>query len=245
MAKNNILIDQILSKFEKLTQNKNWETVLYPWLRVELTYTSNSLEGNTLSLVETRIVIEDHQGIGGKSLREIYEAQNHAKAWDFIQSNLVKKSKISELDILKVHQLILNNIDDVNAGRYRVVPVRISGSMTILPNYLKVPELMAKLFISLDKNKIKPSQKVIDLAILAHLTLVKIHPFVDGNGRVARLLMNTILMQNNLPPVNITPTQRNSYLQSLEDSTIDNHQPFTDFILNSYNLSLDTYLETF
>lgn len=134
-----------------MNKNLDWQLVLYPWLRTELTYTSNSLEGNTLSLVETSLIINDNQSVGGKKLREIYEAINHARAWDFIQKNLLNQNngltqKISEKNLLQIHALILKNIDEQNAGKYRNSSIRISGSMTIFPNPLKVSILMAEVF---------------------------------------------------------------------------------------------------
>jgi len=242
----------IQNKLNLLNRNLDWNMVLYPWLRTELTYTSNSLEGNTLSLVETSMVINDNQSVAGKNLREIYEAQNHAKAWDFIQENLVSENLISQkmhnLDeemLLKIHSFILKNIDEQNGGKYRNVAVRIAGSNSIFPNPLKVPDLMEEVFVWLENQSLNSMEKILETAILAHLNIVKIHPFTDGNGRTTRLFMNTILMQHNLPPINILPENRKEYLESLEKSTPQNSDQFLEFCLSQYNENLDTYLETF
>jgi len=116
----NTITAEIKQKLE-LLESKNWQSVLIPWLRTELTYTSNCLEGNTLNLVETSIIINDNQGVAGKSIREIYEAQNHAKAWDFIQKELIGQTSLTENNLLKIHTHILDKIDNANAGKYRTV----------------------------------------------------------------------------------------------------------------------------
>ncbi len=246
-------LSQIQQKLELLNQNQDWLKVLSPWLKTELTYTSNSLEGNTLTLLETSLVINDNQSIAGKNLREIYETKNHAKAWDYMQNNLLSLSitELTERHFLEIHSLILKDIDDYNRGKYRNVGVRVAGSNTIFPNYLKVDELMTTTFQWLHnssktentgENKL---QDILEIAFLFHLRVVKIHPFSDGNGRATRLFMNTILMQNNYPPLDILPSNRLQYLQSLENSTTDNPTQFLDFCFNQYNDNLDTYLATF
>jgi Fic family protein len=242
-----MIITHILSKLEQLNSNNNWELILEPWLRTELTYTSNSLEGNTLSLVETGIVINDKQGISGKNLREIYEATNHANAWDYIIINLkqIETSDLTETHFLDIHNFILKNIDEYNAGRYRSVAVRIMGSMTIFANPLEVPELMEQTIIWLSSQSTSRPEHIITTAIMTHLKLVKIHPFTDGNGRTVRLLMNTILMQNNLPPIDVLPINRQKYLEALENSTEQNPELFVSFMLEQYSQNLYTYLQTF
>jgi Fic family protein len=240
-------ITQIITKLKSLDLNHNWQSVLEPWLRTELTYTSNSLEGNTLSFIETSLIINDNQGISGKNLREIYEATNHAKSWDYLVNNLKKlpTEDLTENHFLNIHSFILRNIDDYNAGKYRNVAVRISGSMTISPNPLKVSDQMSKTIAWLTSQNTDSPQNILNTAILTHLKLVKIHPFTDGNGRTVRLFMNTVLMQNGLPPIDILPINRQKYLEALENSTDDNPSQFLDFMLWQYDQNLDTYLETF
>ena len=147
-------INLIQQKIKLLQNYDKWQSVLAPWLRTELTYTSNSLEGNTLTLIETSMVINDNRSVAGKNLREIYEATNHANAFDFVQNNLINKKTqdLIEADLLDIHSLILKNIDEFNGGKYRNVSVRIAGSNSIFPNPLKVPDLMEDVFVWL-KNK--------------------------------------------------------------------------------------------
>jgi len=217
-------------------------TNLDDWFKVELTYTSNAIEGNTLTRKETALVVEKGLTVRGKSLHEHFEAHNHGKALDFIKSLVDKKSSsITEKDILEIHRLILHGIDDDNAGRYRRVPVRISGSMVVLPNYVKVPELMADLVITLFQNfkKYHP----VELALLAHYELVTIHPFSDGNGRTARLLMNLILMQNGYPPAIISKRDRDRYITSLEKAQLGgSREDFDKLIVKAVDKSFTIYL---
>jgi Fic family protein len=246
-VKSSQINQEINFKLNKLKGQKNWENTLFPWLRTELTYTSNSLEGNTLSLVETSLIINENQSVAGKNLREIYEAQNHALAWDFVQNNLLTKKtqELKEDDFLAIHALILKNIDDQNAGKYRNVAVRIAGSNNIFPNFLKVNQLMENIFEELNKALTDTEEKTLETAILTHLKIVKIHPFTDGNGRTTRLFMNAILMQNNLPPIDILPENRQLYLESLENSDFEKPKQFLETMLAFYNQNLDVYLETF
>jgi len=246
MFNSNLLI-QIKAKLEDLQSQKSWKLVLNSWLRTQLTYTSNSIEGNTLSLIETSIIINDNQGVAGKSLREINEAKNHAAAWDFIQQELVGKESenLNQNDLLNIHSLILKNIDDLNAGKYRNIGVRIAGSQSLFPNPLKVTNLMDETFSWLVKSNFEEVESVLKVAILSHLKIVKIHPFTDGNGRTVRLFMNTILMQNKLPPIDILPEKRKEYLETLENSDIHNPDLFFNFMFQTYSENLENYLKTF
>ncbi len=240
-------LSSIKSKLITLNSQQNWELTLYPWLRTELTYTSNSIEGNTLSLIETSMVINENQSIAGKNLREIYEAQNHANAWDWIIENLVNSDVklLSQDNFLKIHSYILKNIDEANAVKYRSVPVRISGSMTIFPNPLKVDFLMNQIFGWLNAQVFDTPANILRVACELHLKTVKVHPFTDGNGRSCRLIMNTILMQHGLPPIDILPINRLKYLEALENSPVENPSKFLNFLLEQYDENLDEYLRTF
>jgi Fic family protein len=211
------------------------------WFKIELTYTSNAIEGNTLTRQETALVVEKGIAVGGKSLREHLEAINHAKAWDWIRNFSNNKSRqITEKDILAIHEIILKTIDDNNSGRYRNVAVRISGSTVVLPNPLKVPTLM-KTFVSwLNAGK---KMHPVELAAEAHYRLVSIHPFIDGNGRTARLLMNLILMLHNYPPAIIQKQTRLKYLRALEQaqlggSIVDYQKLIYQAAANSLNIYL-------
>lgn len=241
------ILEEIKLKLNSLYSYKDWKIVLYPWLRTQLTYSSNSIEGNTLSLAQTSTIINDNLSVAGKDLREIYEARNHAQAWDFIQENLldIDTQELKENDFLKILAFILRDIDDFNAGKYRNLPVRISGSNNIFPNPIKIPDLIQDIFYKIQNTKIAEKFEAIEFAINTHLELVKIHPFTDGNGRTTRLFMNTILMQNGLPPIDIGPENRVKYLESLENSSPNDNPKFTNFCLTQYNQNLDEYLKTF
>ncbi len=214
------------------------------WFRIELTYTSNAIEGNTLTRQETALVVEEGITVQGKSVQEHLEAINHAKAFDFIQKELIQKRRvdITQQDILDIHRVILHKIDDTNAGRYRSVPVRLRGSQTILPNPLKVPALMDEFFRWLQGES---TDHPVKIAADAHYKLVTIHPFVDGNGRTARLLMNLLLMQAGYPSAIIRKEDRSVYINSLEKGqTGGSLDDYYSVIFEAVDRSLDIYLET-
>ncbi len=168
--------------------------------------------------MKTTVVVEKGLTVSGKSLVEHLEATNHACALQKILKLAEGRTKdLTERAILDIHETILRGIDDGNAGRYRSIAVRISGSMVVLPNPVKVPDLMAR-FTSGIAGERKPHP--VELAAEAHYQLVTIHPFVDGNGRTARLLMNLILMQNGYPPALIRKRDRLRYIQSLEQAQL-------------------------
>ncbi len=213
------------------------------WFKIELTYTSNAIEGNTLSRQETALVIEKGLTVAGKSLTEHLEAINHAEAFLFLKSLLQKKNRlINEKDILDIHHLILQKIDDRNAGRYRNVPVRIAGSQVILPNAMKIPELMKQFTQWLQGDTPKTHPAII--AADAHFKLVSIHPFVDGNGRTARLLMNLILMRAGYPPALIRKEDRLKYLNAIEKGQLfGSTDDYDQLIFKAIDRSLDIYLK--
>lgn len=215
---------------------------LQEWFKVELTYTSNAIEGNTLNRKETALVVEEGITVRGKTLKEHLEAINHANAMDFIQGLVGKKRKdISQRDVLDIHALILKKIDDENAGRYRNVAVRIRGANVILPNPLKVPELMDEFFVWLHS---KNSDHPIKIAADAHLKFVSIHPFVDGNGRTARLLLNLLLMQTGYPPALVRKEDRDIYINSIEKAQLSNNvDDYYNVIYRAIDRSLNIYLD--
>ena len=194
------------------------EQNLDDWFRVELTYTSNALEGNTLTRRETALVVEKGLGVGGKSLVEHWEAASHVEALDWVKDQRGRRLKnLAEADILHIHGLVLKGINDDHAGRYRNVPVRISGSAVVLPNPRKVPVLMEEFVKWLQGgNRLHP----VELAAEAHYRLATIHPFIDGNGRTARLLMNMILWMKGYPPAIIRTRDRLAYISSLEKAQL-------------------------
>ncbi len=215
---------------------------LEEWFRVELTYTSNALEGNTLTRQETLLVVEKGITVGGKTLQEHLEATNHDEALDCIHKIAQKKTKMISLsDLFQIHQTILKGIDDDNAGRYRSMTARLAGSRVVLPNPRKVPDLMDEFMDWLQKSsKIHPAKQAAE----AHYRLVTIHPFVDGNGRSARLLMNLILIINGYPPAIIRKQDRLVYLNTLEKAQLGGPlEDYHQFIAKCIERSLDIYLK--
>lgn len=208
---------------------------------IEWTYNSNAIEGNTLTLRETMLVLERGITVKGKSLREHFEATNHRGAIFELEKIIQKKEKLSEESILKLHAHILQNIDDQYAGIYRRESVRILGARLIPPNPMKVPSLMKEFFTWLDANPEHLS--IIELAAVAHYKFVSIHPFIDGNGRTGRLLMNLLLMQHGFPPAVILVTDRHKYYDVLNEANIGNVRPFVQFIARSVERSLGLYIE--
>jgi Fic family protein len=209
------------------------------WFEVELTYTSNAIEGNTLTRSETALVIEKGITVGGKPLKDHLEALNHKDALCAMKE-MVQKPEIHLNDILYLHKLILKGIDDPNAGCLRTIHVRISGSMVVLPNPLKVPKLIDDFMNWLNTAREHP----VTIAALAHYKFVSIHPFVDGNGRTARLLMNLILMQHGYPPAIITPKDRLKYLKSLEKAQLGGAiEDYLQLIYDAEKRSLSIYLK--
>lgn len=225
---------KILDNLIKFNQD-GFDHLILNWFRTETTYSSNAIEGNTLSKLQTESVINDGITVGGKTIVEHLEAINHAKTYDLINIISNHSTQITEDDILSIHGCILKNIDDSNAGRYRNIPVRISGSSTILPNYQKVPMLMDKMLKDLATHT-----SPIHQALFMHYQLVTIHPFVDGNGRTARLLMNCVLLKNGYPPAVIRKSSKISYLRSLETAqTKDLYDEYVNLMLASIEKSLD------
>lgn len=195
---------------------------LEDWFRVELTYTSNAIEGNTLTRQETALVLTKGITVGGKTLQEHLEATNHAKAYDFILSLVAKKpTTITEKEVLEIHSLVLY-------GRL------------ILPNPLKISDHMKDFIKWLKKNDCHP----VELAVLAHYKLVTIHPFIDGNGRTARLLMNLLLLMSGYPPSIIRKRDRLAYITSLEETQLGGSlEKYLNLIFKSVDRSLDIYLQ--
>jgi len=225
-----------LRPFDKGSLHRLQET-----FRVELTYNSNAIEGNSLSLVETKLVLEEGITIGGKSLKEHLEATNHSRAIDFVES-LVYKPKIEENDVLNLHAMILDRIDPENAGFYRRGAVRISGTDYTPPNPAKVPALMQEVYRLLNIKSAEP----IEAAALIHQRFVDIHPFIDGNGRTARLLLNLYLMRNGYPPIVLLRAERKKYIRTvMQGQSGHDTTPFVDFVAKAVERTLDIYLDAF
>lgn len=208
-------IDRLKAKIDRKRPLSESEIKqLNDYFKVGVTYSSNALEGNSLTETETKVLLEDGITVGGKPLRDIYEATGHGDAYDFMLSRAKDENLIITEDlILKLHELFYQRLDSGSAGCYRTVRVIITGTEYMPPNHEKVPELMAA-FVK-DLRARKGETHPVLLAAYAHRRLVDIHPFVDGNGRTARLLMNLILINSGYFVVSIPPVRRTEYLDAL------------------------------
>ena len=209
--------------------------------KLEWTYNSNAIEGNTLTLKETKVVLEGIT-IGGKTMREHLEAINHKEAIEFLEELINDNSELSEIDIKNIHALVLKGIDDENAGRYRTENVIISGASHIPPESVIVPELMEKLIYRYDEWKERYHPIIV--AALLHAEFVKVHPFIDENGRTARLLMNFEAMKNGYPPIIIKTEERHKYYDALDKGAmIGNYTDFVRMVAKQAEEMLDLYLK--
>lgn len=210
---------------------------------IELAYNSNAIEGNSLTLKETQLVIEEGITIRGKPLREHFEAINHQKAFEFLEGIVNKKTRITEEVITDIHRLILTGIDDDYAGKYGNINVRILGAIKSPPRFEKVPQKMKEYMDYVNGNPDKLN--AIELAALIHYRLVEIHPFTDGNGRTTRLLTNLFLMRHGYPVTMVLKVDRKRYYDRLREADKGNANPFIDFIGRTVERSLDLYLDVF
>ena len=208
-----------MNMYEKIDQNKAAIDRYRPfegemlkqtrdYYRVGTTWSSNAIEGNTLTESETKILLEDGLTVGGKRLKYTYEAIGHGKAYDYMFT-LLKSEKITLENILMLHKLFYQNIDGENAGAWRKQPIFVSGSDYVFPLPEQLQEKMAELekWIETEREKYHP----VEFAALLHLKFVTIHPFIDGNGRTARLLTNLALIQKGYLPVIVPPIYKLDY----------------------------------
>ena len=207
---------------------------------IEWTYNSNAIEGNTLSISETKVVLEGIT-IGGKSMKEHLEVINHKDAIVYLEELVKKDVDLSEWDVKNIHWLVLKTIDENNAGAYRTENVIISGAKHRPPQHLFVKEQMENL---IEQYNVKwLGLHPIERAALLHGEFVKIHPFVDGNGRTARLLLNFELMKSGFPPVIIKKDIRSEYYDSLDLAhTTGDYGNFFKLVTKSTEESLDLWL---
>ena len=214
-------------------------------LEVEYTYDSNRIEGNTLTLQETALVVSEGVTISGKSMREHLEAVNHAQAIEFIKEAATGKVEITEHLIKELHALVLHGINKEEAGKYRNVPVMIVGSRHIPPQPYMIAPLMEQFirdYEDMENNRLHP----ILIAAFLHNELVKIHPFIDGNGRTSRLLMNLYLLAHDYTIANIRGDNESKmlYYKALETShTENNREPFNQLVADEVMKALERYLE--
>ena len=213
-------------------------------LDIEYTYESNRIEGNTLTLQETALVVNEGVTISGKSMREHLEAINHTEAISYIKDIAKQDIEISERTIKEIHSLILHGIDRENAGRYRTVPVMISGSTHIPPQPYLIEKQMEDFilrFKQMEKEKVHP----VLIAAYLHDELVRVHPFIDGNGRTSRLLMNLYLLRNGYVIITLKGSNdaKVSYYMALEKSHTE-HLPedFQKLVVEAEIAALQKYL---
>lgn len=249
MAKNHIQLRQIDELKARLASARPLPKAalhkIEEALAIEYTYESNRIEGNTLTLQETALVIEEGLTIGGKSLREHLEAINHNEAIAFIKDIAQGEEPITERTILQIHALILRGIDRQNAGRYRTVPVLISGSRHVPPQPYLIEKQMEDFllrFREMENEGIHP----VDIAAYLHDELVRIHPFIDGNGRTSRLLMNLYLLRHGYVMVLLKGDAESklAYYKALETSHVDkNPAPFRQLVEEAELAALQRYIQ--
>ena len=196
---------------------------LKEYYRVGLTYSSNAIEGNSLTLSETKVVLEDGLTVGGKPLRDHLEARGHSDAYDWLY-DLVAKDGIEEKDILRMHYLFYRYLDENEAGKYRKSSVVVTGTDFVFPTPDEVPALMAGLVASMkqDNEHLHP----VEWAANVQADFVTIHPFLDGNGRVARLLMNLLLFKENYPITIVPPIRRPEYIATIRKANRGDTEDF-------------------
>lgn len=209
-------------------------------LSLEWTYNSNAIEGNTLTLRETKVVLEGIT-VGGKSLREHCEAINHRDAILYVEDLVAEEESLSEWQIKNIHGLVLKGVDDAEAGRYRRENVVIAGASTVPPDFLHLDEEMRGLIDWYEgADQLHPIVRTSEL----HARFVEIHPFVDGNGRTGRLLMNLELMKAGYPPAVLRKEDRLAYYDALDEACVSkNFDGITCLIVEAVQRSINAYQE--
>ncbi len=205
---------------------------------IEYAHNSTAIEGNTLTLIQTKVILEDGLSVGGKTLREIYEVANHARAFSFVKKCVAEGKPLDEPTAKDIHALLMENI--LVGGVYRNVEVRISGAGFKPPTPNEMFSQVKKFFVELPH---RMDLNPIELAAWTHAEFVKIHPFVDGNGRVSRMLMNYQLMAKGFLPVSIAKENRLEYFDALEAYAVEgNLGAFAEMIAGLEENRLDEYL---
>ena len=236
--------ERILAKKIKHEQNKSKidSVTLSSYekdFELRFTHNSTAIEGNTLTLMETKVVLEDGVSIGGKELREIYEVINHKKAYEYVKKCIADNKALDENIVKDLHAILTENI--IVGGIYRNQEVRISGAGFTPPSgnemYIQIKAFYEDLR---NKTELNP----IELAAWTHAEFVRSHPFVDGNGRTSRLLMNYQLMSQGFLPISVDKEKRLDYYNALEEYAVNkNLEPFANFIAELEEEQLDEYLK--
>lgn len=240
---------ELLKKIDLLQKKINEKRPLEPqslkmlrdYFKIGLTYSSNALEGNSLTESETKVVIEDGITIGGKPLKDHLEAIGHSEAFDFL-FEIEKGKAITEEDIKKFHHFFYYRINEGNAGNYRNIKVFISGTEYVPPIPDKVPALMKKFVDNIPA--LRKEHHPVEFAALLHKEIVAIHPFVDGNGRTVRLLMNLALLQEGYVVTIIPPIRRSDYIAAIVKGQVPpkDDKPFITLIAEMVLESQKDYL---
>jgi Fic family protein len=210
-------------------------------LTIEWIYNSNAIEGSTLTLRETQLILETGLTIGGKSLREHFEVINHKDAIEYVESLAEQTTPLSAFHVRQIHRLVLSRIDDENAGQYRRTQVQIGGASHIPTEAWLVPQAMQgwETWLHQAEDDLHP----VVLAAQAHHKLAAIHPFIDGNGRTARLVMNLVLFRHGYPPTVLLQANRQQYYQALMQADAGRPGPLANFVSKAVERSLTLYLE--
>lgn len=218
---------------------------LNEYIDIEYTYTSNAIEGNTLTRQETMLVLTKGQTISGKSLKDHLEANNHKSGINYIKEIPSKVEPINKKDIDELHSIVLKGIDDKYAGKYRDIEVLIGGSN----REFSKPEVLTEKMLNFSKWLVDEQEKInihpVIFAAKAHYRLVDIHPYIDGNGRTARLLMNLILLKYGyfITIIDSEMENRQKYYQALNEADAGNEDAFILFIADCVNKTADIYLK--
>lgn len=208
---------------------------------IRYAHETTAIEGNTLTLHEAQVLLEDGTTVGGKSLREHLEIVNVRSAWRALEAMVRDRVPLTETAIGDLHRLLTQGILGTDAGFYRRVPVYIRGSLHVPPNWVKIPDQMQQF---VDRFRVRPSaEHPVRWAALAHIDLAGIHPFIDGNGRVSRLVVNWLLMRDGWPPALYTTPDRREYLRALEDAQYRGQTDrFVQITAHAVRFMMDRYL---
>lgn len=240
---NNKILEQLNTKYKEFLEKKPQINQIslnsfYSDFELRFTHDSTAIEGNTLTLLETKVILEDNLSIGGKDLREIYEVVNHKLAYDYVKLCLKNNRILTESIILELHKILTDKI--IDGGKYRDVNVIISGAAHKPPKIADMKIQLADFYYNLNK---KQDLHPIELSAWAHAEFVKIHPFQDGNGRTSRLIMNYQLMSNGYLPVSIPKDIRFEYYTVLEEYALNNNiKPFSELIAKLEIEQLENFL---
>lgn len=235
---------RLLEKKEMLVKARPLPTIALQKIKealcIEWTYNSNSIEGNTLTLRETQMVLQEGVTIKGVTLREHFEAKNHERAIDYLYSIVNEDYILRSIDVLSLHNYVMRSIEEDFAGRLRNGGVRISGANFIPPNANKVSDLVDELVQFVNENPLGLND--IELAAIFHHKFVWIHPFFDGNGRTVRLVMNLLLMRSGFPPAIILKNDRKKYYEALNQANNGNYQKLILLMCQAVERTLNIYL---